>query len=822
MTKTKRSSKKIVARAKKVSLPKPLSLAEVFVPCKPSQFVFKTTAEVKDSHEIISQKRAVRAIDLGLGIRKPGYNIYVAGYEGTGKTSVIQAFLEKWSKNASLPDDWVYVHDFQKQEAPKAISLPAGDGVRFHKAMEKLLKDLCLEIPAVLQSEDYETAVNARISQNNDQQSRKFSELEKMARKVDFHIKTSRMGIETIPIVDGRPLTEKEYAKLGEPARAKIEKTRAKLEPQVLEFARKVRSSELDAREYVLSLQKDFVKAVLEHALQPVLAAFSHCEAIRTYCEQVREHVIENLHDFLEEEAAGDDDYTARFPDPSEHRDRFRKYRVNLFVDNRFTSGAPVVIESNPSYYNLFGKVEKNIDHGMFYTDHTMIKAGAVHRANGGYLVLEAADVLRMPSVWDTLKRVLRNRRGFIEDLGEQISLFPTSGIRPEPIPLDLKVILIGTDEVYHLLYELDEEFSKVFKIKADFDYKMPRNAETMHAYASFIATRCRKEGLLPFDKSGVAAVIEHGARLVEEQGQLSTQFAEIKDLTIEADYFARLSRGKIIKREHVAKALQEKFYRVNLIEEHLMEAMRREDIMISVDGHCIGQVNGLAVYEMGDYTFGKPGRISCTIAANDDGIVNVERSSKLSGNIHDKGVMILTGFLNALLARKFALGFSASICFEQSYGVIDGDSATIAELIAIVSAMAGIAVSQKFAITGSLNQHGVVQPVGGINEKIEGFYKSCQMIGKGKSYAVIIPEQNCQNLMLEEETRAGVASGKLVIYPVKYFWQAFELATGHPFGATSIHDQDFVPDSALARILQKIEQLHEEEQKEQDEKDKK
>ena len=795
-------------RVKKNPLPKPLPLNKVFVPCKATDLKFKNTKEVKPSNEIIAQDRAVRAIDMGLGIRRPGYNIYVAGYQGTGKTSVIKTFLEKWSKDAPVPDDWIYVNDFQKNETPKAIRLPGGEAHKFAREMEKAVKSLCTEIPQALQSEEYENAVNTRISQNNDRQSRKFSELEKIARKMDFQIKSTRLGIETIPVVDGRSLTEKEYAKLSEDERNQIEETRAKLEPQVLEFARKVRNLEVDAKEYVVKLQKSFVNEVLSQIIGPIEQAYKRNKEIKNYLNQVHEHVLENIVDFVDDEHAGDEEQSfAQLS--SDNKEKFRKYKVNLFVDNRGLKGAPVVIESNPSYYNLFGKVEKNIDHGMFYTDFTMVKAGAVHQANGGYLVLEASDIFKIPSVWDTLKRILRNRKGFIEDMGEQFSMFPTSGIRPEPVPLDVKVILIGTDDIYHMLHELDEEFSKIFKIKADFDYKMPRTKPNINSYVSFVATRCRKEGLLDFDRSGVAALVEYSSRLVEDQRELSTQFGDMKDLTIEADFIAREQGKRLVQRVHVEQALEEKFDRVNLVEQHLMESMERGDIMLSLKGECIGQVNGLAVYEMGDYAFGKPGRITCTVSAGDEGVINIERSSKLSGNIHDKGIMILTGFLNAMLARTDSLGMTASVCFEQSYGIIDGDSATIAELVAIFSALGKIPVKLNLAITGSLNQLGDVQPVGGVNEKIEGFYKCCQVLGGKGPWNLILPAQNVHSLMLNKETREAVAAGDLNIYPVTTFWEAFEIATGVPFGAKDVHQETFDKGSALEIIEKKLEELN-------------
>ncbi len=396
--------------------------------------------------------------------------------------------------------------------------------------------------------------------------------------------------------------------------------------------------------------------------------------------------------------------------------------------------------------------------------------------------------------------------------MGEQFSLLPTSGLRPEPIPLDIKVILIGNDEIYHILYDMDEEFPKIFKIKADFDYKMLRNRSNINAYVSFIATRSHVEELLHFDRSGVAAIIEYGSRLVEDQRHLTTQFGAIKDLTIESDFIARENGSRVIKREHVESALSQKFHRVNLYEEHLMDMVHNEDIMISVDGRRVGQVNGLAVYDMGDYSFGRINRITCTTSVTDDGIFNIDRASKLSGNIHDKGVYILSGFLNALLSREQSLGFSASICFEQSYGIIDGDSATVTELVAIVSALANIPIDQSFAMTGSLNQFGDIQPVGGINEKVEGFYKTCKILGRGKNYSVIIPHQNVQNLMLSKEVKDAIASGELSIYAIKHVREAFELVTSHSFGIDKITDRSFASGSALDIIHKKLRMIYESE----------
>ncbi|MCX6125188.1 MAG: AAA family ATPase, partial [Proteobacteria bacterium] len=647
---TKKPTKKSVKKAsnapvrsvKGVRLPEPLHFEKVYRECDTEIFKFATTAKIGESHEFISQDRAVRAINMGLGIRKPGYNIYVAGAQGTGKTSVIKTFLERWSRNAEVPDDWIYVYNFQHSEVPRAISLPAGEGKKFKKGMEALVKALRAEIPMALQSEDYENAVNAYLSASADRKAKLFSDLEKRAKSLDFQVKSTRMGIETIPVVEGRVLSEKEYAKLADELREGIEDRRAQIEPEVLDFARKVRAIDTETREYVERLRSELGRHVVTVHIDPLLEEYKSNKGIVDYLEQVRDHVLEHLMEFVETEepSAGQGQ-----PPPEmdilglhEERDRFVRYHVNVFVDNTNNKGAPVIIETNPTYYNLFGKIEKNVEHGMYLTDFTMIKPGAIHCANGGYLVLNAMDIFKTGSIWDTLKRVLKNRLGFIEDMGEQYSLLPTSGLRPAPIPLDLKVIMIGNDEIYHVLHGMDEDFSKIFKIKAHFDDKMDRSRGNIDHYVDFIATRSDKEDLLSFDRSGVAAVVEYGSRLVDDQRHLSTQFGTLKDLTIEADYIAREQNAKVVKRSHVEDALNQRFYRVNLVEEQMEEMVKNEDLLLSIDGEEVGQVNGLAVYDMGDYSFGKVSRITCAVSMSRDGIVNIERAAKMSGRIHDKG----------------------------------------------------------------------------------------------------------------------------------------------------------------------------------------
>lgn len=812
-TKSPQSSKSVAP----TRLPAPLSKDQVYHPCPVTVFKFKTTKELKSSHDIIAQERAIRAINMGLGIRRPGYNIYVAGIEGTGKTSVIRQFLEKWSADASPPPDWVYLYNFQSPENPRAIEMPRGEGKVFKKKMEAFVKTMKEEIPAALQSEDYENTINAYLSAANDRKAKLFSELEKLAKSMDFVIKASRMGIETVPVIEGRALTEKEYGKISDTDRRSIESKRGKLEPEVLDFARKIRGIERESREYIEKLRSDLGNQIVSALVDPLIQEYQCSNNIVAYLEQVREDVLEHLLDFVVDEERDDEEHVF----VEDHRDKFTKYQVNVFLDNSLTHNAPVVIETNPTYYNLFGKIEKNVEHGMYLTDFTMIKSGSIHKANGGYLVLNALDIFRTPSIWDTLKRVLRNRMGFIEDMGEQYSLLPTSGLRPEAIPLDLKVILIGTDEIYHILFDEDEEFHKIFKIKADFDFKMPRTQKNIDSYVSFIATRGHLEGLLPFDRSAVATVVEYGSRKVEDQKLLSTQFGELKDLTIEADFIARELGAKIIKREHVQEALNQKHYRLNLQEQNLLDLVNSTDILLSVDGSCVGQINGLAVYDYGDYSFGKIGRITCTAAMREGGIINIERASRLSGKIHDKGIMILSGILNGILAKEKHLGLSASVCFEQNYGIIDGDSASVAELVAILSSMANIPIRQNYGITGSINQMGEVQSIGGVNEKVEGFHKTCKLIGKGKQYNVLIPRQNASNLMLHDDVQQSVASGFLRIYPISTINEAFELVTGVPLGLVSMHSTEpFAAGTALAMIHNRLKRLQKEADKHHDHRD--
>jgi len=761
--------------------------------------------ELKEpNYEIISQPRAVRAISLGLGIEKPGYNIYVAGIQGTGKNSVIRSFLKKTAESHPTPGDWIYVYNFKNTESPVAMELKTGMAKKFKKQMDELIEQLNDELVEAFQSEDYETNVNNTVNSSNERKAKLFNELEKTAKSKNFGVKSTRMGIVTVPIIEGKPLSEKDYSDLNDEQKEKIEAERNLLEPEVLDFARKVRNIEYDTKNKLDELQSELGNFVLNQAFLGLLKEYAKEKNILNYLDEVKNHILENLNEFLpaEEESEGEaEDSVSASSYMSKKGDPYLPYRVNVFVDNTDIKGAPIIIENNPTFYNLFGKIEKNIEYGVYTTDFKMIKAGSLARANGGYLVLNAIDILKTPHVWDTLKRVIKNQKLFIEDLGEQYSILATSGLRPEPISLNVKIILIGSDWIYRMLYQFDEDFNKIFKIKADFDAEMNRNQSTVEDYVSFISTRTKVENLLPFDSSAVAAIVEFGSRVVEDKQKLTTRFSLIKDITIEADFMCRERRGKKITREDVEKAVDEKYLRSSAIEDRIVEMIERKDIIISTVSRRIGEINGLAVYSLGDVSFGVPTRITCRTYEGKPGILNIEREASLSGKLHNKGISILTSWINGTFGTKKPVNMSVSLCFEQNYNGVDGDSATLAELCLILATIAHIPIDQGIAVTGSVNQFGDVQPIGGVNEKVEGFFKVCSLTGLTGRQGCIVPKQNVKNLMLHKDVQAAINNGKFHIWSVGSVGEAFALLTGFEAGVWDEKKGQFNKGSAFFEI---------------------
>jgi len=729
--------------------------------CNINSFSFKTTEEIPPLEGIIGQERAKKALEFGLKIKSNGYNIYVSGVSGTGRTTSVEQAIKKLAESQPVPDDWVYVYNFTNPDTPKALRFPPGKANIFKKDMDSLINDLKLEIPKVFEGEVYLEHKNQILKEFQNKRNALLDQLEESAKRAGFQIKQTPSGILFIPTVEGKPLSEEEMEQLTEEAKEEIRKKQELLYEQLDEILRQIRQFEKDTKQKLSQLEKDTAKYILTPKIEELKEKYIKQKEVIEYLEEVEKDIVENVDEFKEKKEV---EILPGLKLPEKEPSLF-KYKVNVLIDNSKTKGAPVVKETNPTCYNLCGRIEYRPQFGAMVTDFTMIKPGALHKANGGYLILQVLDVLKNYFSWETLKRALKNKQIIIEDLNEQFRLINTPTLRPEPIPLETKVILIGQPIFYYLLFHYDEDMKKLFKVKADFSTLMDRDKQGLKDYASFISKICREEGLKHFDKSAVARIIEYGSRKVEDQTKLTTRFIEIADIIRESNFWAETENSEIVTEKHVKKALDEKIYRSNLIEKRIEELIKEGTIMVDVDGEKVGQINGLSVITLGDYSFGKPSRITATISIGRDGVINIDREVKLAGTIHNKGFLIINNYLKEKFGKNKAITFSGSICFEQLYEEIEGDSASSTELYLLLSALSGLPIKQGIAVTGSVNQKGEVQPIGGVNEKIEGFYYTCKSMGLTGKQGVIIPERNIKNLMLNDEVIEAVKKGKFHIY---------------------------------------------------------
>jgi lon-related putative ATP-dependent protease len=760
---------------------KRLSVDELYRCCDETVLQFETTEELPALEGTIGQARALNAIDFGLSLDSSGFNIFLLGENGTGKMSTIRGILEKQSLTKPVPSDWCYVYNFRDPDAPMAISLDPGQAVLFQKDMDELVKTLRTEIPKVFESKEYEKQKNKIMEEFQKRQRDLFSNLESEAQTKGFSIRKTVSGLLIVPVKKtGEPLTEEEFEGLDAETKKKVEEIGKVLQEKLDDVVRAVREGEKLLKEQLLKLERDAALSSVGHLIEDIKGRHRDNEKILSYLENVKEDILEHLDDFKSSEEQPPPLPFMKMPrtEPT-----FTRYTVNVLVNNKDGKGAPCVFESNPAYYNLFGRIEHKFQYGMAVTDFSMIKAGSLHKANGGYIVINVLDLLRNLFAYDALKRAIRNGEIKIEDVWEQYRLISTTALRPEAIPLDVKVVLVGSPYLYYLLYSLDEEYRELFKVKADFDSRMERTVENVQKYALFIASLCKAENLIPFDRSGVAKIIEYGSRLSEHQEKLSSRFSEVADLIRESTYWAKTAGSKVVKAEHIEKAINEKIYRSNRIEERLREMMNEGTLIVDTSGAKVGQVNGLAVLEMGDYGFGKPSRITATTYAGKAGVVNIERETKMSGKIHEKAILILTHYLGSKYATKKPISLSASITFEQLYEMVEGDSATCAEYYALISSISGIPLKQNFAVTGSMDQTGAVQPIGGVNEKTEGFFELCRLRGLDGSHGVIIPRRNVKNLMLKKDVVDVVRDGMFSIYPIDTVDEGIEILTGMSTG---------------------------------------
>ncbi len=779
---------------------KKLEVHELYKECSPDIFHFNTTEELQDFKETIGQERAIRSLDFGLSLDSTGFNIFILGEHGTGKMTTVRSFLHQKALGEPVPSDWCYVYNFNDPDAPLAIELEPGQAILFQKDMDETIKILRTEIPKVFESKEYEKQRNKIIEESQRKQRQLFDSLELEAQEKGFSLRKTVSGLILVPVKkNNEPLTEEEYEGLDERTRKRIDEIGKSLQEKLNDIVRIAREGEKILKEQLLRLEKEAALSSVGHLIEDLKAKYQRYEKIITYLDAVKEDILSHLDDFkVQEEQAPQ----LPFMKIQKSEPIFTRYTVNVLVNNKDCKGAPCVFESNPTYYNLFGRIEHKIQYGLAITDFSMIKAGSLHRANGGYLVVNALDLLRNLFSYDALKRAVRNKELKIEDVWEQYRLISTTTLKPEAIPLNVKVILVGNPYLYYLLYNLDEDYRELFKVKADFESRMDRTDENLHKYASYIATLSREEKLLPFDKTGISKVIELSSRIAENQNKLSVKFSEIADILRESNYWAIKSGSKVVSREHVQKAMDEKVYRINKIEERIRELILDGTLIVNTEGKKVGQINGLAVLDLGDYSFGKPSRISARIYAGKAGVVNIERETKMSGKIHEKAILIISHFLGSRFAVHKPITLSASITFEQLYDMVEGDSASCAELCALLSSIANVPLKQNIAITGSMDQNGEVQPVGGINEKIEGFFDLCKIKGLDGSHGVIIPSRNIKNLMLKQDVVDAVRDGKFNIYSINTIDEAIEIMTDIPAG--ELREDGTYPEGTINYLVAK------------------
>ena len=778
----------------------------------PAALPFASTDEISAGDVIIGQDRGVEALRFGLGMLKPGYNVFVTGRPGSGRMNAVKQLLGQMAGKNGTPDDLCYVNNFKNAEAPILLTLPAGQGAQLRKEVHALVEGLKKDVPQLFESQDY---INRKkeILETYEKKSRDFFRtLESKVKETGFVLVNVQHGQvqrpEVMPLVDNEPTPLVKLEELVDKGRFpkeefdSLSREHDRLKMEIDEIFMELRELQKEVQRKDQETDRAMFMSLVQEQLSGVHEKYES-EVLDQFMQAMVEDMAENLKHFLPQQQAMPGMPMMVTGDP------FEIYRINVLVDNSEHTGVPVIVESYPTYRNLFGAIERIVDRsGVWRTDFSKIKAGSFVKANGGYLVLNFMDAVMEPGVWPALKRALKNRKMEIQTY-DPFYLFTTTGLKPEPIELDVKVIILVDPYIYALLHAYDEDVPKIFKVRADFDQSITRTEESLNSFASFIKSEVEKEKLLPFASGGVGAVLEEAVRMSGRQEKLSTAFPKLSDLLQEADYFARRAGSGLVQGKHVVQALEGRKYRSDLIEEKIQEMIDRGSIMIDVEGSVVGQVNGLAVYSLGEYMFGKPSRITATTSMGKGGIINIEREADMSGKTHNKGMLILSGYLRSNFAQDKPLSMSASIAFEQSYGGVDGDSASSTEMYALLSSLAGVPIKQNLAVTGSVNQRGQVQAIGGVNEKIEGFYACCRSRGLTGDQGVLIPESNVRDLMLDMEVVEAVRDGKFHVWAVQSIEQGIELLTGIPAGVRN-EDGSYPGDSVYGKVNARLKELAE------------
>lgn len=786
-----------------------LKSKQVYTFCDPKKFKFASTADLAERMSALGQDRAISAVELGINIKSKGYNLFCFGPEGTGKTSLLKRILKKESKTRPTPDDWAYVYNFEEPHKPYAISFPAGKGPEFAKDVDDLIDDFALAIPSVLDSEEYKAGI-AIIREKYKQRKEQYIKLlQKKAKGKSVSLLHMPVGLVVAPVKNGEVLSPETFDELPEEEKAQLINDLNLMQEEIEKAAQNLPDWEEKQRQETNTLREKFIKIAVKTPIDKLSDKYKKNKSATKFLKNIREHIIGNIDDFLPADPAlpteGEDPLTAllsRMGKPEE--DKYAKFKVNVIVKNEPGTGAPIVVLDHPTQGNVVGKVERIQQYGALLTDFTLIKSGALHQANGGFLLIDARKLLIQPFAWDSLKRALANKFIKIESPGDETS-FSTISLDPEPIPLDIKVILTGDEELYEILNERDPDFRDFFKVEADFGVEMDRTTHNEIEYAKLIGSLSKKKHLRSLNKQAVARVIEYSSRLADNSEKLTAHIASIGDLLREADYWARNSKANIIGKVHIDQAIEAQLYRSDRIKTAMLEQIDKGTILMDVKGERIGQINGLVVYVFSRFSFGKPSRLTVQVRMGRGEFLNIEREIELSGPIHSKGVLILQALLANRFAKESPLSLSASIVFEQSYGGVDGDSASSTEYYCLLSAIAGVPIKQSIGVTGSINQFGEIQPIGGVNEKIEGFFDVCNHRGLTGDQGVIIPRTNVVNLMLREDVVKAVEEGKFHIYAIDTVDDGIEILTGMKAG-TPDRNGNYPKDSINYLVKQNIE----------------
>jgi lon-related putative ATP-dependent protease len=763
-----------------MGIPEKLTPDALYRRCDPDLFDFDTTADLEDGTGIVGQSRAVASIEFAVGMKDEGYNLFALGPPGTGKQFIVEHFLARDAEKRPTPPDLCYINNFLNPNRPKLLQLRPGSALRLKRDMDALIEEISTALPAAFEGDEYQARLHALQQEFKERHEKRLEELQTRARTMGFTMLQTPTGMVFAPLKEGEVLTQESFNELPKTEKERLDKGIEELQQDRQVILRHLPRWEREARTRIRELNQEITELALGHLIEELRDDYADFPDVLSYLDAVREDLVQHAREFVQ----GQDPKLAQAgSNPQEGSPMARRYQINVLIDNTELEGAPVVYEDHPGYENLIGRMEHIAHMGTLLTDFSLIRPGALHRANGGYLLLDARRVLMQPHAWEALKRVLQSRQIKIESLGQALSMISTISLEPEPLPIDVKIILLGDRMIYYLLCQNDPDFGALFKVAADFNDRLKRDAETQRVYARLIGALVRRDELRPFDRGAVSRVIEHSARVVGDAERLSGRISAVKDLLKEANYWSGVAENEIVRATDVDQAINSHVYRVDRVREQLQEEVLRGTINIDTEGARVGQINGLAVLQLGRFSFGKPSRITARIRLGKGEVVDIEREVEMSGPSHSKGVLILSSFLGARYATDHPLSLSASLVFEQSYSGVDGDSASSTELYALLSAISGVPIKQSLAVTGSVNQHGEVQAIGGANEKIEGFFDLCKARGLTGEQGVMIPASNAKHLMLRKDVVEAAAAGQFHVYAVETIDQGIELLTGVPAG---------------------------------------